>query len=1243
MVDGAAEFEATRMTVGLSAAASLSDVFVDQDDDTRRVPTSTMSIMSQIVGHIVDIDEDFDFETGVPEIRELLGRLNDEQLKHLTLVLCMQHRLDIDPKDDPRLKFYRLLKYRPFYLAARSSACARFVGSLNTVYTAGHGDTTPLHRCAFWLGLIAFHMNTPLLSEELDWRKLLNESVTHGNLNDMIAVVLTFLSASVGRTEEVVFTTSSAWVRVIYEKLYEFAIDETSDITITTRKNVIEAVHKLEDWDPTATALEAAPKKFSAKFFRYNGPSNNMKIALTRLEQTCRDLYPQLADPEFPDGVTHMTIQRIKAKTMAMVREAVVKRSVQVLTTTLKGQASYIRRTITDDVSFAELEHTAQELYNIAVATLGDSFFSQEYMANMISDLTAVLEASGVGQKVQPANIQMVLLKFFDDCKETVGQGGHQMCCEIIQMEIFWYLQNILCQGQCVDYKYPFIQFPPHHEAVNEFPAPDYASLPEVLKTEAESAAASIWSLQLFTMFDGEAKYPPNGAIILPDQNFQELLKKFDWDMRVLITTLPEGGANEPMYKAMLRLILRIKSYIYALNVTAWQAAIGQGCAEFVENYSNISEEAADHICTIGLQQCYRRAVHYLIAIYGRKFSSSEIGATLASNIFVVIQKASISVPALKDLLQHHCVSASAFDESFHRLIASTVVLGPKMDEFMQRYREFGLSMLLPKTGETLIKHELVANLQRFPLTVFSTFRQASTDVLFGWMHLAAGYEVRGSHPGLLVTQLLFENNSFTFTDGAFFLTQLVFDQALSVYPVIHPFDPYYDTENVTRLWIADGWALLVVYLVDMHSGCVASRARFFKRLLSVLIDAMFKQPDNIQFFRLYVRAIITVTRGLSNKNENREDRVAFLHILLNVLFEVQPTIMPTFSCHWLCIMGDSFMMETMWSAREDVALRFLKCFMSGFNLIQDVYEGGLDDKCVVHFIDGMRKTLIVLCTANPKIFADYYYLFVPHLPVYFQYVRHVFLLASDAEKFNFGFKIMTVRNFVKLPESQQHPTCHNQPMPGLPSKFRDLLKMIPACTRFDDIASLIVGFFRTQPTPYGMYNFPRIYSFVIACASAAVEHVVERDGGLTVDGVLHSAYSNLFVALLEQLCDRGAVFLAHAMVDQLRFPNSHTTFFACLIPLLFTSSPKFREIITGVLFRHMSIIGPTRIGLLVCSAEMANSCGLLSTECMSEPLLAEFAARLREFAAQARINSAAAEAEEAAAANNDPEMQAEA
>uniref|UniRef100_A0A7E4W5Y3 Innexin n=1 Tax=Panagrellus redivivus TaxID=6233 RepID=A0A7E4W5Y3_PANRE len=67
---------------------------------------------------------------------------------------------------------------------------------------------------------------------------------------------------------------------------------------------------------------------------------------------------------------------------------------------------------------------------------------------------------------------------------------------------------------------------------------------------------------------------------------------------------------------------------------------------------------------------------------------------------------------------------------------------------------------------------------------------------------------------------------------------------------------------------------------------------------------------------------------------------------------------------------------------------------MSGLNFIQDVYEGGLDDKCIVHFIDGMRKTMIVLCTANSKFFADFYYLF---MSVYF---AGVLLVHYDSPQF---------------------------------------------------------------------------------------------------------------------------------------------------------------------------------------------------------------------------------------------------
>ena len=83
-----------------------------------------------------------------------------------------------------------------------------------------------------------------------------------------------------------------------------------------------------------------------------------------------------------------------------------------------------------------------------------------------------------------------------------------------------------------------------------------------------------------------------------------------------------------------------------------------------------------------------------------------------------------------------------------------------------------------------------------------------------------------------------------------------------------------------------------------------------------------------------------------------------------------------------------------------------------------------------------------------------------------------------------------------------------------------------------------------------------------------------------------------LFLRLLAELDNDGRSLLINAIANQLRYPNSHTYFYHCLLLSLFTEvkADSIREQITRVLFERLVVIRPHPWGLVLTFSELLKS-----------------------------------------------------
>lgn len=99
-------------------------------------------------------------------------------------------------------------------------------------------------------------------------------------------------------------------------------------------------------------------------------------------------------------------------------------------------------------------------------------------------------------------------------------------------------------------------------------------------------------------------------------------------------------------------------------------------------------------------------------------------------------------------------------------------------------------------------------------------------------------------------------------------------------------------------------------------------------------------------------------------------------------------------------------------------------------------------------------------------------------------------------------------------------------------------------------------------------YNDIIINSLVIYIGIRAIESISERFEKISMKTIAHTSYMDIFQNLIVSFCIEGRYLLFNAIANQLRYPNTHTHYFSCVLLYLFleTNTEHVREQITRLI-----------------------------------------------------------------------------
>ncbi|KAK9843414.1 hypothetical protein WJX81_000935 [Elliptochloris bilobata] len=352
-----------------------------------------------------------------------------------------------------------------------------------------------------------------------------------------------------------------------------------------------------------------------------------------------------------------------------------------------------------------------------------------------------------------------------------------------------------------------------------------------------------------------------------------------------------------------------------------------------------------------------------------------------------------------------------------------------------------------------------------------------------------------------------------------------------------------------------DSFVRLLCTLIRYHGGGAALLQKALQLVVGVALrDAAARGPEfnGRPFFRIFIGLFNELP---SSPGVQETAELPYLVILASALDALQPLRVPGFAFPWLELISHRRFMPALLQAPGQAGwphlqrlllalLRFMEPYLRNADLIEAVRV----------LYKGMLRVLLVLLHDFPEFLCEYH----------FELCNMVDLLAEIAvpPRFRPGAEALlppALRAEVDAYLGSRQPA-------GFLAALRQRL-LLPVHE---------VHLCGTK------YNVPLLNALVFYVGVQA-----GKAGGSSP--VMHAPPMDIFQRLAAELDTEGRYLFLNALANQLRFPNSHTHYYSCVLLYIFAEAQQeiVQEQITRVLLERLIVNRPHPWGLLITFIEL--------------------------------------------------------
>jgi CCR4-NOT transcription complex subunit 1 len=380
-----------------------------------------------------------------------------------------------------------------------------------------------------------------------------------------------------------------------------------------------------------------------------------------------------------------------------------------------------------------------------------------------------------------------------------------------------------------------------------------------------------------------------------------------------------------------------------------------------------------------------------------------------------------------------------------------------------------------------------------------------------------------------------------------------------------------------------DAFVKLIILLVK-HSGDQTNhvnKINLFNKVLGLIAGCLLYEHETkgtafepLPFHRLFCMLFLEATMAENNLEPIMHN---ILQAFVNVFHIIRPVKASSFVFSWIDLIGNkgfirrmlpptteqNYKTWNMYSILLVQLLRFLAPFLRNVDL----------PPAILNLYTPLLRIFLVLLHDIPDFLCSYHYQLCDAIPYNTIQLRNLVLSAFPQamklpDPFTPNLKVDMIGDIDSSP-----PKITYQYIQNIPQKLKQDLDSYIKTRSPVTFLSELRSYLQTSPDPGCNYNIQLINALVMYVGTLGIQAI--RSKGLTpslntLTHSSHSAHSDIFQSLIVDLDSQGRHIFLNAVINQLRYPNSHTHYFGCALLNLFSEANS--ELIQEQIARYFPI-----------------------------------------------------------------------
>ncbi|KAM7434782.1 CCR4-NOT transcription complex subunit 1 [Porites harrisoni] len=394
-----------------------------------------------------------------------------------------------------------------------------------------------------------------------------------------------------------------------------------------------------------------------------------------------------------------------------------------------------------------------------------------------------------------------------------------------------------------------------------------------------------------------------------------------------------------------------------------------------------------------------------------------------------------------------------------------------------------------------------------------------------------------------------------------------------------------------------DAYCRLIALLVR-HSGDASNnvtKINLLSRVLGTVATVLFQDHEirHTEFQQLPYHRIFIMLLVELNQPEPILEAINFqvLQTFSTVFHALRPSRAPGFAYAWLELISHRLLMSKLLlnTPQQKGWVLFQQLLIDLFKFLAPFLRNAELAKQTHLLYKGTLRVLLVLLHDFPEFLCDYHFSFCDVIPPNCIQMRNLILSAFPRnmrlpDPFTPNLKVDLLTDIAHSPRILTNFASAIQPA-SFKKDLDSYLKTRAPVTFLTELRTHL----QVSNEPGTHYNVPLMNALVLYVGTQAITYIHSKSGTPSMSTITHSSHMDIFQNLAVDLDTEGRYLFLNAIANQLRYPNSHTHYFSCVLLYLFAeaNTEAIQEQITRVLLERLIVNRPHPWGLLITFIEL--------------------------------------------------------